>query len=369
MNLCYLAAGPYSPTAKRHRAVVSKFRADGFRVQCFQMLSHRVHVAAQAWTGFSPLASTTHKSFLQSLHECLHQIPECDFIYIAEMNAPEGLFAYPNASRFTRCENSICVPRKLRDAFMRSLRPQAQWIDEINRIQPDKGDCATLAPELPRQIEGEICLIGNGQLTETQQKETENCKKTVCFNDAKNRLPDARCDVHVLRQNRLLYFTEPDQYPVSKHDGMSSVFLVGDNADRTSVLSEFVERRIPYQSFYDTSEHRVEVFQGCNTSYLGEHTRNNIADAPSLGLIAISEFQKMPDVKHIHLYGFNFAFTDSSHSSKEADLVEECCDKCILHNVSSNRYLPRPGLDYAQLVLLVCLLLLALMALSNCVTP
>jgi hypothetical protein len=379
MNLCYLAAGPYSPTAKRHRAVVSKFRADGFRVQCFQMLSHRVHVAAQAWTGFSSLAYTTHKSFVQSLHECLHQIPECDFIYIAEINAQEGLFAYPNASRLTRCGHSVCVPRKLRDAFMRSLRPQAQWIDEINRIKPDGGDCSTLSPEVPRQIEGEICLIGNGNLTKTQQKQIEGCKKTVCFNDAKNRLPGDRCDIHVLRQHKK-YFTEPDQYPVSQHDGVSSVFLVGDNADRTSVLSEFVERRIPYQSFYDTSDQHVEIFKGCNTSYLGDHIRNNIADNASLGLIAISEFQKMPDVKHIHLYGFNFAFnhihpyefnfafSGTQHSSKEADLVEQCCDKCILHTVSSNRYLPRPNLGYAELVLVVCLLLLALMVLSKWVT-
>ena len=365
MNLSYLATGPYSPTAKRHRAVVSKFRADGFRVQCFQMLSEEVHVAAQTWTGFSPLASTTHKSFVQSLHECLQQIPECDFIYIAEINAKEGHFAYPNASRLTRCEHSICVPRTHRDDFMRSLRPQATWIDEINRIKSDGDDCETLSPEVPRQLEGEICLIGNGPLTPQQQTQIEGCKKTVCFHEAKTRLPGGRCDIHVLRQNEIDYFMEPDQYPVSKHDGVSSVFLVGDNADSTSVLSEFVERRIPYESFYHASEHRVQVFQGCNTSYIGDQIRNNIAARPSLGLVAISEFESMSDVKRIHLFGFNFAFTGSDHSGKEADLVEQCCDKCIMHNVSSNRYLPRPSLGFVEIVLVMCLTLLTLVTLRG----
>lgn len=299
------------------------------------------------------------KGILPCLYQGLNRLPQYEYICLTQICHPyrqHGRSCLPNkfsSSHITACDsNSIpltmWVPKHIKLQLMVFLWGKCKGEADIQKhmdvhmhdhIQPPDGNI------------GEVCMVGNGPISDLERKHINLCHTVVRFNDTKNRLPSERCDIHIMRKNRI-HPSSHDNYPVSSHDGVSNVMLVGNNASYTGVLKPFVTHRIQYANKHSE---KVSVFRACPTSVFDIYTRLNISKHPSLGLISLSYFDAMPEVRSIHTYGMNFNFT-SSHSKNEMDLLQQCCIKCIIHKPERSTYSPAPRLDMLSIIIILILM-------------
>ena len=170
---------------------------------------------------------------------------------------------------------------------------------------------------------GNIALVGNGPLSETQRKEinTKNFNFVLRFNDMKNYRNGDRVDVLVCRE-----WEDTHKYAKSNHCLKCKKMLVGVHARedlRANGADMYIETK---------KKHYFELFN--------RPENVNLNQQPSTGAIVISEIQNNSKVKKIDVYGMNFNFKSIYHKKNEGSIIRKYCEKCIFHETPSSSYLP-----------------------------
>ena len=358
MKLAYVLYGKYKASfLNYHKRTIAKL-SDSYDVSVFLITNEEndgINIAATR-------VKVTDMTLMQTLYSGLLKIPQVDYFYIVKFNESRRLS--PN-SESTFCSELVWLLERDRVKFMQKIKDQTTH-PNFEHIGFSEASCKEVHEHeavQPKGIVGEMCVVGNGPLTDLEREHIRNCHKIVRFNDTKNRLPFERCDIHIMRQHHM-HHSVTDNYPASYHDGSSSVILVGKNALSTEVLSDYVIERLTYQEPFDSTEYtalgtpmeKFDVFPNCNTTRIAKSTLNNISSHPSLGSIALSVLDAMESVKTLHVYGMNFSFLNS-HTKKEKDVLHQCCSKCIIHETEKTRYLPIEDLNIFTILLLTIVLI------------
>ena len=164
-----------------------------------------------------------------------------------------------------------------------------------------------------------VCVVGNGPLTDVQRKEIDGCETVYRFNNLKNWREGEKIDVHVQR--------EWEGTHVYAGEGMAPHArrcLVGMHADNDAGTSATALNTRGLRAF--------DAFKTCKTN-------NSVSTNPSAGTILLSTLQADHNVSKIDVYGMNWAFSKSQgHSAREQTLVDECCTKCEVHQPARSTY-------------------------------
>lgn len=357
MNVAYVLYGKYKNySLDHHKSMILKLQ-ETYTVTVFLISNYGETVNIDATR-----LKVSDMTVLEGLYSGLLQVPPMDYLYIVEIGNQSSLSPHESS---VFCKDGIVWLRESdRLEFMINLKDKTIY-SSLEEFGLSEVRCETTEINKPSGIEGEVCVIGNGPLSYSEREEIARCHKIVRFNDTKNRLPSERCDIHIMRRHDV-HPSYTDNYPVSYHDGVSKVILIGSNASSTDVLKDFVIQRHNYKqpfdredyiSFPDRPKDLFSVFSKCNTSEIGNSVLKKISNHPSLGMIALSILEDMDSVNRLHIYGMNFNFF-SAHGKVEQTVITQCCSKCLIHETERSRYIPVNDVSFFTVVSLVIILIL-----------
>lgn len=350
MKVAYVLYGKYTDySLDYHKSMITKLK-ELFTVTVFLITTtdhDTVNIDAKR-------LKVEEMTLLEGLYSGLLQVPPMDYLYIIEIDNKRSLSPHVNS---VFCKDGVVwLSESDRFEFMINLKDKTIY-SSLEEFGLSEISCKESEITKPLGIEGEVCVIGNGPLSQSEREDIGKCHKIVRFNDTKNRLPSERCDIHIMRQ----HYSHPshtDKFPASYHDGVSKVILIGNNASSTEVLKDFVIERHTYEQPFDRRDkERFNVFSKCNTADIGNSLLKRISNHPSLGTIALSMFEDMQSVKRLHIYGMNFNFANA-HAKVEKDVITQCCSKCLIHETEKSRYIPVNDVNFATVIMLTVLLFL-----------
>lgn len=360
MSVAYVLYGVYNDTAMyKHKSMISKLR-ETYNVSVFLITTKNVHVNIEA-----KRLEVNETTLMRCLYSGLVQIPSVDYMYITNISKPYWLSPDVRSSICCLRKNVVWLHKDDRPDFMVLVENSTTDLN-LKESTLRQVKCSGVTVSVPTGAEGEICVVGNGPLSDSDRDSIDKCHKVLRFNDTKNRQPSDRCDIHVMRK----HYTHPsatDNYPASFHDGVSKVILVGDNALSTNILKDFVIERHPYQqdfATYGTATEAFDLFPNCDNTNLGTSLMHKISRHPSLGMITLSLLDALQSVKLLHIYGMNFSF-GKSHTPNEEIFLSQCCSKCIVHETHANKYIPVNSLNILCITLLLITLVATLFGVSK----
>jgi hypothetical protein len=188
---------------------------------------------------------------------------------------------------------------------------------------------------LKNVCEGNIAVVGNGPISESQRKIINNYDCIIRFNDEKNKLNGERTDLLVLRNNTLFLGTaDVNVLPVipfcKKHllnrlhykKILPPVYVYENTCEDAPGAIEMSKKKI-YPNCFKEARH--------GDSPIG----------PSTGTALLSTLQDDDTVKSINVFGMNFNgdFIGAFHVDFiDMNLTNICCTKCIFHETFNDEY-------------------------------
>ena len=200
----------------------------------------------------------------------------------------------------------------------------------------------------------QVAVVGNGPISENDRKKINECQCIIRFNDAKNRRPNERTDLQIVRRqlgigriDRMfwkyyvpkgvytMYITEP-WVNLSFH-GLENPLGSIDVGKRGSQLRD-----------------DISLFPGCNKCNDNPCTYSLTDWGPSSGALMIDSLESMDNIKQIHVFGMNWNPLDQGARAHHLDfeypdLVKNCCKKCIFHKTPTDEYIDTRTDDYIDL--------------------
>lgn len=178
------------------------------------------------------------------------------------------------------------------------------------------------------KCKGEVVVVGNGPISESDRQQINNAECVFRFNDTKNYIEGDKIDYHVIRRNGL-HMTGEEMHP-----GVEKIAISYNSRH----IENFEKQILTFESKRKTNsldEHRLfpvcDCEDRCNAS-------NSIAGASS-GAALINELEGNKSIKKIHVFGMNWNGSDTHIDFKYPDIIPTCCTKCDIHTTSRASYL------------------------------
>ena len=165
-----------------------------------------------------------------------------------------------------------------------------------------------------------VCVVGNGPLTDAQRHDINACEVVYRFNDLKNWNEGERIDFHVQRE-----WEGTRKYAGEGMAPHARRCLVGEHAAEDATSKDMALTTRGLREF--------PVFDTCRPD-------NDVSRNPSTGSILLSTLEDDASVSKIDVYGMNWTFSKSQgHTAQEGALVGECCSKCNVHETARSTYI------------------------------
>ena len=184
---------------------------------------------------------------------------------------------------------------------------------------------------------GRVAVVGNGQLSEDDRKAINTFDCVVRFNDMKNKRPEERCDVQVIRYahhkfpGAHLNNGQPILPVVTSNRMLKNDALIGKHILPPLHVYEKLHRR------HNELKNDARLFDTCDSC--GDKCSHKKAHAgPSTGASVISFLENSPVVTSIDTFGMNWNGGTHHVDFKHPDIIEECCTKCVIHPTPSQSY-------------------------------
>ena len=198
----------------------------------------------------------------------------------------------------------------------------------------------------------QVAVVGNGPISENDRRMINSCQCIIRFNDAKNRRPNERTDVQIVR--RKLAFGRVDRmfwkYYVPK--GVYTMYISEKRTELDPVPNisftglENLIGSLDVGTRGSQFRDDTVLFEGCDKCNNKACKYSLTGNGPSSGGIVIDTLDSLDNIKEIHIFGMNW--TSQSHilnhpeghiDFKYPDLVKQCCKKCVFHKTPTNDYI------------------------------
>ena len=189
---------------------------------------------------------------------------------------------------------------------------------------------------LNKICQGNIAVIGNGPINDSQRKMINNHDCIIRFNDQKNKLYDERTDLLVLRNNTLdLGTADVNVLPVIP---FCQKYLLNQLQYKKMLPPTYVYEDVCEDHPDATEMRKKKIYPNC----FKEARHGDSPIGPSTGTALLSTLQDDENVKSINVFGMNFngELINSFHVDFiDINLSNICCTKCIFHETVNNEYI------------------------------
>ena len=188
----------------------------------------------------------------------------------------------------------------------------------------------------------EVCLVGNGPLSEEDRMKINNCKQIIRFNTVKNFKEGERIDIHAVRFHSDFFLRDvqilPDVPKLIIFTNEKQVQKYSEQLKKYKLLTPIFAYEPQLSD--DTSYMKEQsIFNRCHLCLSNECRYSNTDAGVSTGTIVINHLESLHNIKKIDVFGMNWNGGDWHLDFANPEIVPTCCRKCTIHKTATKNYI------------------------------
>lgn len=188
----------------------------------------------------------------------------------------------------------------------------------------------------------EVCLVGNGPLSEEDRIKINNCKQIIRFNSVKNFKEGERIDVHTVRCSSAYFLRDlkmlPDVPKIIIFTNKKEIQKYRKQLKKYKLLTPIFTYE-PGRSDDMSYMKDQSIFDKCNMCLNNECKYSNTISGVSTGTVVINHLESLHNIKKIYVFGMNWNGEHAHLDFANPEIVPKCCRKCIIHKTATKNYI------------------------------